>query len=89
MLLVIKLLLHIPGLSHLYFAYQTGVLRRLAAEPTGAQRQQRCVWCWDEKHPHKRYPHRTSSMCAMHSRRQRAALATSRAARAAGKEAAA
>ncbi len=85
MLFITRLIVRIPMLRWLYLfchRHQAYALVPLIANPTHRQRQQRCLWCWNEKHHDKNaYPYRTSSMCVKHSTRQRAALATSRAAR--------
>ncbi len=93
-MLLTNLLMHIPGMSRLYLWWRrhqaVGTrFTSLVAHPTMEERAERCLWCWSETHTGELYPHHTSSMCVMHSHRQRASLAASRAARAAGKEAAA
>ena len=70
MLLVIKLILYVPGLSCLslwWYRRQAAeaVVAALVANPTKRQRQRHCLWCWKEKHPHVEYPsHLTSSIWA-------------------------
>ena len=86
-MLLTNLLMQIPGMSYLYLwwrRHQTAaaVLTPLVANPTHKQRQHQCLWCWKEKHPHGVYPpHLTSSMCVMHSNRERAKLESLRAER--------
>ena len=86
-MLLTNLLMHIPFFRWLCLWWRhhqvVGAgLPHLVANPTRRKRQRDCLWCWKEKHPHAIYPsHLTSSMCVMHSQRQRAAFARSRAER--------